>query len=320
MASPYHIFGDNVIEAEWFRALTPMLSEAAYRPILARGSNPPPVDDLIRYDRPDIVLTYRDKPVLVVEKTREVPTGHNVGQRLARVVRAAEAGVPVIAFFPFDARKHGDYSSLCNLNIRLLLAFERMAEIHEVPVLAVNWYVDSFGELVDDGTEDNEMRLLVDEYLRSGHLAANGEFARVAAEMRAEYKVRLRAFRAYGQPPGSVKIVATSTLPSARWTAGRAEEAAFLGRGNSLIYRIGMKPGKARREDPYTGTQFLYDYAYCRNGSDTSEKHTNLVLWFPHIRRDVFRSLNPNDATRKSSNWYLTASAMHFEDGLEVLA
>ena len=41
------------------------------------------------------------KVLLVVKKTREVPTGHNVGQRMARLIRAVELGIPTIYFCPF---------------------------------------------------------------------------------------------------------------------------------------------------------------------------------------------------------------------------
>ncbi len=119
---------DNAVEGRWFRQLSPLLKSIELCKIEARGSNPPVIDKLVEYDRPDIILTLGDRPLLVIEKTREVPTGHNVGQRFARLVRAAEAEVPTIAFFPFDAMKHGDYANVCNLNIRLLKAFESMSQ------------------------------------------------------------------------------------------------------------------------------------------------------------------------------------------------
>ncbi|MFL6318179.1 MAG: hypothetical protein ACJ73C_15780, partial [Nitrososphaeraceae archaeon] len=57
----------------------------------------------------DIILVEDEVPKLILEKTREVPTGHNVGQRFGRLVNAAEEGVMVIFFLPFIARKHGKY-------------------------------------------------------------------------------------------------------------------------------------------------------------------------------------------------------------------
>jgi hypothetical protein len=121
---PAIIFADNKVEGAWFRGLSTGLKDASYVPIRRRGGNPPAVKALIVYDRPDIILVSQHDAVLVVEKTREVPTGHNVGQRLARLVRAAELKVPTIYFFPFDAKKHGTFANICHMNIRLLEAME----------------------------------------------------------------------------------------------------------------------------------------------------------------------------------------------------
>jgi hypothetical protein len=80
-----------------------------------------------------------------------------------------------------------------------------------------------------------------------------------------------------------------------------------------------MTEDKCRREDPFTGSQFIYDYLECRNGPRVNNKSRNLVLWFPHVRQKRFMDANPNDVSRKSSNWYLTANAMIFSDGLLLL-
>ncbi|MGH8543441.1 MAG: hypothetical protein ACREX3_07400, partial [Gammaproteobacteria bacterium] len=70
---------------------------------------------------------------------------------------------------------------------------------------------------------------------------------------------------------------------------------------------------------PYTGTQFIYDYIWCRTGPAVSDKHTNLVLRFPSLTRGVWYSANPNDPSKKSCNWYLTANALWFQDGLDLI-
>ena len=68
-----------------------------------------------------------------------------------------------------------------------------------------------------------------------------------------------------------------------------------------------------------TGQPFIYDYLYCRNGPTTGDKFRNLILYFPNIREDVWISKNPDDPSRKSSNWYLTANAHVFSDGWSLL-
>lgn len=315
----YTIFADNLIEASWFRSLSPLLSLAAYTPIGDRGSNPDAVEDLIRYDRPDIILLHGARPVLVVEKSREVPTGHNVGQRLARLVRSAEAGILTVMFSPFDARKHGDYSAICNLNIRLIRTFERMSVLHGVPVLAVNWPADGSGELVDDASSDERMSAIVDEFLRRHHDIAAPEIIRQTALMRTEYEARLRRYPAYGKPPRSVDIVPTTSLGSSFDSLEGSLAESFRRRSKTLVYAIAMSPAKCRREDPYTGTQFIYDYVWCRSGSDVSDKHTNLVLRFPDLTTQTWFAANPNDPVRKSCNWYLTANAIWLKDAVHLL-
>lgn len=310
------IFADNAVEGGWFRSLDPRLSLAAVRLLMQRGSNPSHIEELIKYDRPDIVLDSDGRPVLVIEKTREVPTGHNVGQRLARLVRSAEMGVPTVKFFPFDARKHGDYSSICHLNIRLLDTFARMTAVHDVPVLAANWRADAAGELIIDADEDAPMRALLASFLDAG-MPRWWPLARITLEgMRKEFERRLLARPAYADWPPSVEIVSTDALL-------RQHDFKVLmplrNRGESLIYRIEMTSDKCRREDPYTGTQFIYDYIGCRSGPLPENKHRNLLLVFPQIPLQRWRDANPNDSARKSSNWYLTANALVFKDGAEFL-
>ena len=55
------------------------------------------MQDVLSYDRPDIILVDGDTPILVVEETVEVPSGHNVGQRFARIAAAAQGwrSIPV---------------------------------------------------------------------------------------------------------------------------------------------------------------------------------------------------------------------------------
>ena len=156
------IYSDNLIEADWFQNLSPEFKDTKTELIKQRNKNIPIINELVDYDRPDIILLDQNqKPLLVLEKTAEVPTGHNVGQRIARLVKAIEKGVPTMLFFPFDARKHGTHTGICNLNARLLLAFKRMWEIHDTPIFAINLKSDSNGELINDGSEDEELKKIL---------------------------------------------------------------------------------------------------------------------------------------------------------------
>jgi hypothetical protein len=311
---------DDLNEFDWFVGLHPFFKAARFARILQRGANPAIVDSLIAYDRPDVILVADGRPVLVIEKTREVPTGHNVGQRMARLVRAVESGVPTVKFFPFDARKHGKHSGVCFLNPRILAAFERMWSIHDTPIVAVNWPADSYGELVDDETADSELVELLDGYVATG-FDGGCEAMQSARERQAlEYRRRCEDDPRYAAPPKSLTIERTSEyldrLKGEDWSALSERLAEFE---ETVVYTIGMTEASCRREDPYTGTQFIYDYLYCRSGPSVDEKVRNLVLHFPRIRTAVWAGKNPNDPNRKSCNWYLTATAQVFADGYSLL-
>lgn len=311
---------DNLVEGHWFRNLSPLLSKASFEMIRGRSDNQPTINRLIEYDRPDIILQVEGNPVLVVEKTREVPTGHNIGQRSARLVRAAEEGVSTIKFLPFDAMKHGDHASVCHLNIRLIKAFQRMAHLHDTPVLAVNWPCDQYHELVDDGSENERMALLVHDFLQSGLDLMCEEFENQQRFMEEEYERRLRTTPNYANPPPSVRIVGTEAiLNRIEGLSTYKVPQAIAQRPESVIYTMYMTPAKCDRQDPYTGMQFIYDYIWCRDGPKVEDKHRNLFLHFPKIPRDVWEKCNPNDISTKSSNWYLTANALVFADDVDFL-
>lgn len=311
---------DDYNEFRWFITLAPELRQAEFKRIESRGGNPEAVEQLILYDRPDVILLIDERPVLVVEKTREVPTGHNVGQRMARLVRAVEHGVPTIKFFPFDARKHGEKASVCNLNARLLLAFEKMWTVHGTPMLAVNWPSDKKGELLDDSEADETLSEILRAYLAGGLHPECEAFASARVAQLEEYRRRCNAFGGYEEPPPSLTVEDTpSALSRLRIDATSGAATPLLGRSESVVYEIGMSESKCRRQDPYTGTQFIYDYIYCRSGRDVTRKTRNLFLYFPKIRKSVWDVNNPNDPKRKSCNWYLTANALVFADGWTLL-
>lgn len=313
----FKIYSDNLIEAEWFRGLSSRLDSATSRTIKLRGHNPNKIEQLIAYDRPDIILTKNERPVLVVEKTREVPSGHNVGQRVARMVRAAEQSVPSITLLPFRARKHGANSAILNINVRLLNAFDVMSQIHQVPVLAVDWPSDESGELEVGG--DQVLAPLLESFLDNecNEWWDDARSQLQAMRIRAERGVREHS--KYALPPPSVQVRSTREVLEEYGSHRDGIARQLLACEESVVYSIGMNPESARRQDPYTGAQFIYDYLLCRNGTSVEMKYRNLFLRFPKIRKSDWQAINPYDPSSKSSNWYLTANALMFSDGIQFL-
>lgn len=314
----FTVYSDNAIEASWFQNLLPthLRGGVSCETIGRRGTNPKHIEQLIKYDRPDIIFCHKNKPLLVIEKTREVPTGHNVGQRIARLVCSVEQGVPTIKFFPFDAKKHGKYAGICNLNVRILQAFEKMTMIHKTPIVAINWPSCDDGELVCDGSEDAELRDLITDFCRHKWSKSAPCFERLLEANKIEYSKRTLRRRIYEKPPKSLRLMRSADyVAEVAPLLSKRCKAELLSKPESAVYLIGMTENKCRREDPYTGTQFIYDYCYCRRGAAPEMKYSNLILHFPKIKKSVWLAKNPNDPNRKSCNWYLAATALVFSDG-----
>lgn len=311
----FDIYYDSLTEADWFSSLHSAfdISDNNYHIIAKRGNNPPLIDKIAEYDKPDIILVHNNKPLLVIEITQEVPTGHNVGQRFARLVRAIELGIPTIYYFPFDAKKHGDYAGICNLNIRLLEAAQKILEIHKTPLLCVNWPTDINGEIIIDGTENDAIIEILASYVDSGFDKNCQGIVKHLAYMQAEYSRRLKNRPSYSKLPPSVSKEQTSEF--IRKYELKNVPSSFATRPYTYIYRINMSPDKCKRQDPYTGTAFRYDYIACRTGVNISDKTSNIVLHFPKLTVDIWNKKNPNDRTTKSCNWYLTANMLLLKDG-----
>lgn len=314
MCSNITIYYDSLTEATWFQELNPIFDNANFEIIKSRGDNPKVIEDITIYDKADIIVLKDDIPVLVLEKTSEVPTGHNVGQRFARLVRSIELGIPTIYYYPFDSKKHGKFASICNLNIRLLDASFKMYKIHDTPLLSVNWISDEHGELITDGSENIVIRKLISSYVDSDFSKNCVAFKEHLDWMIAEYNRRLNIRPSYKKMPPSVKCYLTQEFFNALQVSNVPDE--ILSRKYTHVYEIDMSPSKCKRQDPYTGTQFIYDYILCRNGINVSDKDSNLILYFPRIDPDTWFENNPNNPNTKSSNWYLTANALLFKQGI----
>ena len=306
-------------EAYWFRGLSSNMSPARLIKMEGYGRNPPKIDELLAYDVPDIILTVDNDPKLVLEKTEEVPTGHNVGQRFARLVRAAEAGVMVVFFLPFAAMKHGRYANVCYINARLILAMLNVERIHGVPQLAIDWPSDEHHELIRNGSENRQVSALIEDLFSAGFdYRKVGKIEELRERMQVAYNDAIERNPRYQKPPPSVRIVKTAELID-HWSKeyGDFETPSYFTRRNeSLIYNIEMTEGCCRREDPYAGTQFIYDYCYCRRYGPTKyDRQRNLVLNFPRIRRKVWLRLNPYDPHMKRRLWYIVPDLLVFRDG-----
>lgn len=314
MNSNLTIYYDSLTEATWFQDLNPIFNNATFEIIKPRGSNPPIIESITLYDKADIIVLKDNIPVLVLEKTSEVPTGHNVGQRFARLVRAIELDIPTIYYYPFDAKKHGEYAGICNLNIRLLEASFKIYELHNTPLLSVDWLTDKYGELITDGSENLVIKGLISDYVTSGFNKNCNAFQQHINWMKKEYSRRLHIRPSYAKMPPSVQKYSTTYFCNNFNIHNIPPE--FIKRKYTYVYKMAMTPKSCKRQDPYTGTQFIYDYILCRNGVNVTDKSANLVLYFPELTSSTWFSNNPNNPATKSCNWYITANALLFNDNI----
>lgn len=316
----YEIYCDSLTEGLWFKNLSDYFNDIPVENIKCikkRGQNIPVIESLVSYDRPDIILLYDNVPILVVEKTSEVPTGHNVGQRFARLIKSIEENILTIFYCPFDAMKHGQFASKCNLNVRLLDASLNASSIHNTPLLAVNWICDKDYELKTDGSENIEISKIINGFIKSGHNKFCPEISNHLCYMKNEYIRRVDIEPKYLTLPSSVvKLETKKFLAQINKADLKVLPENFKNRPYTYLYRIGMNPGSCKRQDPYTGMQFIYDYICCRNGTNVFDKKNNLVLYFPNININTWFLNNPNNPNTKSCNWYLTANAFLFKDAI----
>jgi hypothetical protein len=275
------IYFDDIQEGIWFGSLHPRLADAELAPITGAADENPKLAEVLQYDRPDIILAHEDEPVLVLERTVEVPSGHNVGQRFARLAAAAEARRPLVYFGPYVARKHGGETEGPRwMNLRLFHALSVVSRVHSTAITTINWPVDASYEIVQDPSKDDRVRAYLVAFFEAYDavgLAGLNE-ALLASNVHAKQLAEQKAFAQTVKNPGQYD----DPPPSVRFLAGSdaASEFGFpeLGAHREIVvYAVGMRN---IRSDPYTGMAMLYRYLYV---VAEPEKDRRLILHFPHV-------------------------------------
>ncbi len=276
------ILYDEPQEAAWFRALHPTLRDANEEAITA-AQGWPPVRRVLIYDRPDIILLHGEKPILVVEETVEVPSGHNVGQRFARLAAAAECGVPCLYFGPYVAKKHGGATAGPRyMNVRLFHAIDAMVRKTKTAVMTINWPVDERYEVRRDQAKDSDVREYITTFFNAyrgadlpaanAGLLASDVHRRMITERDAFVSGAIRNPKQYDEPPSSVKLL---TVHELRRRHGVSIDKLSAKATEIVLYKVGMN---YIRSDPYTGMAMLYKYLYV-----VDRPSPLLILWFPNI-------------------------------------
>lgn len=313
------IYFDSIQEGEWFRTLHPHLRNANLEPFPSTRQLPPYLAGVLALDRPDIVLVDSGRPILVLERTIEVPSGHNVGQRFARLVAAARERVPVVYFGPYAAYKHGGQTQGPRyMNLRLFQALAKLSEVEQSAVTTIRWPVDADYEIVQSAAKDRRVIEYLNHFfdLYSSNSTVDlstaimqSDFERQQEDERDEFiRTSVRRAAQYNGPPNTVRLCDSSALLS----QFGLKDIAFA--NGAIVYKVGMT---YIRSDPYTGMGLLYSYLYC-NGLDNRTKA--FLFHFPHITTAQWQTA-ASGRTRKDVRLFtLTADAIVFSDGIRLKA
>ena len=156
----YEIFCDSLQEGLWFSHLNDCISDAklVVIPNSQKEKRLYGIERILQYDRPDIILKDNGNVIFVLERTVEVPSGHNVGQRFGRLVAAAKERIPVVYFGPYMAYKHGgDTAGPRYMNLRLFYSLRKVSDYFNTAVTTINWPVDQHCEVLKTSFKDKRL-------------------------------------------------------------------------------------------------------------------------------------------------------------------
>lgn len=309
----YEIFCDSLQEGLWFKRLNICFSDAklAVIPNSLREQRTHGLERVLQYDRPDIILKDNGNVIFVLERTVEVPSGHNVGQRFGRLVAAAKERIPVVYFGPYMAYKHGGVTAGPRyMNLRLFYSLKNIADYYNTAVTTINWPVNQNCEVLKTPLKDERLveylELFMDYYNAHGSIGLtehikNSSFQKKQyheQEMFAENEVKKP--EQYNTPPDSVKIMPVSQFERIYCILPYHDNCIR----HIELYHVGMT---YIRSDPYAGMAALYHYLYGRH--DVVQ-----ILHFPNIPYDAWRELRK---TTKTYRMYKEFSyAILFKDQL----
>jgi hypothetical protein len=282
------VYYDDIQEGVWFGGLHPELLGAPCEPITEAIKGSPKLAAVLKYDRPDVILALDGEPVLVLERTVEVPSGHNVGQRFARLAAAAEDRRPLVYFGPFVAFKHGGKTAGPRwMNLRLFQALDVLSQVHGTAVTTIRWPVDDRCEIVQDASKDSSLKRYLEMFFREidrvgfegiNEAIVESEVQRELLAEREDFVATVKAAERYDRPPPSVSLV-TGADAARRFGIEQLADHDEL-----VIYEVGMR---YIRSDPYTGSAMLYRYLYVLGHPELDRR---LILHFPHVTDDMWEA------------------------------
>lgn len=310
----YKIYCDDLQEGLWFKNLNNRLKNAELEIIPSRKTDiaTSNLSEVLKYDRPDIILQDDEKNILILERTIEVPSGHNVGQRYGRLLAAAELRIPAVYLGPYAAYKHGGKTAGPRyMNLRLFYSLKKVSKYFNTAITTINWPVDKYYEIIKSSEKDVRMKEYMDvffdyydSYGFSGlteHLLDSSFQKEQYSEQSTFAKQEIRSPEQYDTPPDSVQLMSLESFNAVYLNTYQFHP----NTKNVLIYNVGMT---RIRSDPYAGMSALYSYLYCL------DNNTILVLHFPHIESSKWFSQRTSSKTYRMFKTF--SEAIIFKDCL----
>ena len=312
----FRIYYDSIQEGMWFKDLNVHFNDARLEAIPnTLTNNEHNLNAFLLYDKPDIILKDNDNVILILERTVEVPSGHNVGQRFGRLVAAAKENVPVVYFGPYMAYKHGGNTAGPRyMNLRLFYSLRNLSAFYNTAVTTINWPVDEHYEVIKTREKDKQIKeyleLFFNYYDSNGINGINdyiihSDFQRKQIIEQINFsKIQIFKPEQYNLPPDSVEIM-TVTQYLSKYGELPSELKTME---NILVYNIGMT---YIRSDPYAGMSALYYFLY------SSNKMTQILRFSNILKKEWY-------AQRKTTKTYRMfkefSNAILFRDGLVLQA
>ena len=271
---------------------------------------PEAIKRILYLDAVDVIIEINKKPIFALEISQEAGSGHNVFQRFARIVAAAENNVPVAYIYPeakFVSRQSSNTHRWDRLNPNIFTALDRVMWIHRSPALFYYYPTEFNGNmreipvspkgLINDDifescpdSSDSEMKeffkfvnIVIAKSINNDNnlLLINDEYVKERRIwMQEQFSLRNARINR-GSPHTATMEVPTSSLLKfiKKYVSEDYEIGELLSsREQTIIYQI--NPTEVRA-DPYAGVLSSLDYLITRIGEKTEDRSKNLVLaWF----------------------------------------
>lgn len=262
---------------------------------------PEPLKRILALDKPDLIVTMApngvDIPVLSIEITTTTPQSQHAKQRVARLVAAAEEGIPSIYIIP-KLKKSG--GSSYRLGSDLYYCLNKITEINKTPC-TLFFYPDEEGVLQKDRRHPGQPCLNKQptkdcfEYIKEvlKYYRTNSSFKGIFTSSEIVKNKTLATRKVGNERPVTIENFETLELIKTDSLIDYIKQNSSLSeshitktigdlpdRISNREYSLIFKPSGrmlAHAGDPYVGMFSFFDYVFCRSGGHIEDRHTNLI-------------------------------------------